>query len=271
MGSKTDTLDTWPGAWRGYFDHLRAAGRSPNTIRLHRHYYSELRALAPRPSSVTTADLTSWLGSRTWAPETRKSARSVVSGFYRWAVRAGVVTSSPAVDLPTVHVPAGLPDPAPESTVSRALLSSNARTGLMVRLAAHCGLRAAEIAKVRGVDLTGDLLRVTGKGGKTREVPVYDVVLLDALTATDGPLFPNRVTGRPLTSGTVSRLLSRELGRWTGHKLRHRYGTAAYAGSGDLLAVMMLLGHSRPETTRRYVRVPDKAVRAAALAAQSVA
>lgn len=155
--------------------------------------------------------------------------------------------------------------------MKRALLTSDTRTGLMVRLAAFCGLRAAEITRVRGEHFDGDVLRVYGKGGKVRTVPVLDPVLAAALAAEDGPLVVSHTTGGPLTPGTVSRLLSAELGRWTGHKLRHRYGTRAYAGSTDLLAVMTLLGHSRPETTQRYVAVPDRAVRTAAAAAQLAA
>jgi integrase len=70
----------------------------------------------------------------------------------------------------------------------------------------------------------------------------------------------------------VSKLLSRALPPgWTGHTLRHRLATAAYGGTRDLLAVSALLGHSRPETTQRYVRLPDDAIRAAVAAAVLVA
>jgi integrase/recombinase XerC len=45
--------------------------------------------------------------------------------------------------------------------------------------------------------------------------------------------------------------------------LRHRFATVCYAGERDLLAVQTLLGHSKPETTRQYVLIPDKSLRAA--------
>lgn len=54
---------------------------------------------------------------------------------------------------------------------------------------------------------------------------------------------------------------------WTTHTLRHRFATVSYAGTRDLLAVQELLGHSRPETTRGYVQLPQDALRAAVAAA----
>lgn len=72
---------------------MAAAGRSANTIRLHRHYYDQLSTLATTPASVTTDQLAHWLGrNRHWKPETRKSAQGVARSFYRWATRAGIVT-----------------------------------------------------------------------------------------------------------------------------------------------------------------------------------
>jgi integrase/recombinase XerC len=50
---------------------------------------------------------------------------------------------------------------------------------------------------------------------------------------------------------------------WTTHTLRHRFATAAYAVDRDLFAVQQLMGHQRPETTSRYVAVPDGALAAA--------
>lgn len=67
---------------------------------------------------------------------------------------------------------------------------------------------------------------------------------------------------------TVGAVLKRLLGdQWTGHTLRHRFATAAYAGTRDLRAVQELLGHASPVTTQRYVAISDDALRAAAMAA----
>lgn len=265
-----DLPATWTAAVAAYATTMAAAGRSAGTIRLHRHYLRRLQALHPAgPWSVTLTVLETFLATPGWAAETRKSARSTVRAFYRWAYGRGHVTADPSEQLPAVTVPAGVPRPTPEHLV-RVLVARDDRLGLMAMLAAYAGLRAAEIAQVRGSDLVGDELTVTGKGGKVRAVPVLHPELAAALVAVGSAwAFPNGRGGH-LSPGHVSRLMSAAMpAGWTAHTLRHRCGTRAYAGTRDLLAVGALLGHSRPETTQRYVKMPDDAVRAAVAAALS--
>lgn len=258
----------WAAALVMYAKAMRAAGRSPGTIRLHRHYLARLREVHPgSPMTVTTAELQDFLSADHWAPETRKSARGVFRSFYRWAYSAELVDADPAARLAPVKVPAGRPRPTPEHVVRQLLRHHDHRIGLMAMLAAYGGLRCAEIAQVHSSHLIGDELTVKGKGGKVRVIPILDPQLLGRLQLLDGWAFPNGYGGH-LTPGHVSRLLSRELPEgWTAHTLRHRCGTVAYAATRDLLAVGALLGHSRPETTQRYVLMPDDAIRAAARAA----
>ena len=122
-------------------------------------------------------------------------------------------------------------------------------------------MRCAEIAQVAGADLVDGVLRVRGKGGKVRRVPVTNPELLAALERSGGAwLFPNGLGGH-LSAGRVSRLLSDALPEgWTAHTLRHRMATRGYAATRDLLAVGRVLGHSRPETTQRYVLLPEDAL-----------
>lgn len=258
---------TWITARRDYVTALRAAGRSTGTIRLHRHYLDLLERTVRDPYHATADQLVRVLAHDQWSPETRKSCRSVLASFYRWAHGSGRMDRDPAAHLPTVRVPAGKARPTPELVFRRALSYADRRGGLMLRAAALCGLRACEVATIHTGALEGDMLRVTGKGGRVRLVPVLDDVLREAITRADPWLFPGRIDGH-LSPAYVSRLLGELLpDGWTGHTLRHRYGTRAYAGTRDLLAVGELLGHARPETTRRYVELPGDAVRAAALAA----
>lgn len=260
-------MSTWTDAERHYVIALRAAGRGAGTIRLHRHYLDQARRVIRCPWRARPDDLLEVLARPGWSAETRKSCRSVLASFYRWAHGSGRMDHNPAADLPTVRVPAGRARPTPEAVYLRAVGLAGPRERLMLKLAALCGLRACEIAQVHRRHLEDDMLRVVGKGGRVRLVPVLDAELLAAIRWAEGWLFPGRIEGH-LSPGTVSRLLGEALPEgWTGHTLRHRYGTRAYAGTRDLLAVGELLGHARPETTRRYVQLPDDAVRAAALAA----
>lgn len=262
-------MNDWTAARRDYRVALIAAGRSPGTIRLHMHYLDELERSCSSPWRATHDDLVRVLARPGWSPETRKSCRSVLASFYRWAHGSRRLAQNPAEGLPSVSVPAGRARPTPEQVVARALELAGPRERLMVKAARQCGLRACEVATIHSRALEGDMLRVTGKGGRVRLVPVLDDELRAAIRAANGWLFPGRIDGH-LSPAYVSRLLGQALAEtWTGHTLRHAYGTAAYRGSRDLLAVGELLGHARPETTKRYVLMPDDAMRAAALAAQA--
>ena len=261
-------IDTdWLTLTSAYLDTLRAAHRSPGTLRLHRHYLRHLAGFVRHPTRATPPQLVRALAVESWSAETRKSARSVTVSFYRWATAAGHIETDPSAALPKVSVPPGVPRPAPERVLAVALSGAHPRERLMLLLAAHAGLRCAEIATVHRADWTAGLLYIHGKGGKTRVIPVEHPELVAALDSATGWLFGGNTAGH-LSPATVSALLVDALpDGWTGHTLRHRFATLAYDGTRDLLAVGRALGHSRPETTQRYVLLPPDALLAVVRAA----
>lgn len=266
-------MDGWQAAVEDHLMHLGAGGATKGTLRLRRHWLTTLaRQMDGRgPWDVSTDDLARFLSAPHWMPETRKSARSAIRGFYSWAVDSERAAADPSRRLPSVRIPTSVPKPAPEDVVRLALAAAGPRERLMVLLAATAGLRISEVASVHTANLTarpdGVWLRVKGKGGKTRRVPLSPP-LSDALTAApDGWLFPGGDDGH-LTAGHVGQLLKRLLGRgYSAHTLRHRFATVAYAADRDVFAVQQLLGHSRPETTMRYTALPDGSLRSGASAA----
>lgn len=250
---------------------LRAAGRSPATITLYRHYlYQAGERLGGLPWDVRPAQLEHLLGSVEWGPAARKSLRTALGGFYRWAHLRELIERDPTRTLPTVRVPRGRPRPTPEGIFIDALKRADPRILLMLELGGLAGLRACEIAVVHTDDLYDDVLLVHGKGAKDRRVPLPAGDLVAAIEDARGWLFPNVQRGGHLTPNHVSKLLSKHLpDHWTGHTLRHRFGTRALAGSRDLLAVSTLLGHASTDTTLIYCQLPEDhlrdAVRAAAV------
>ncbi|MCF8605174.1 tyrosine-type recombinase/integrase [Gordonia sp. HY442] len=141
----------------------------------------------------------------------------------------------------------------------------------MVSLAAFAGLRRGEIATTRGDQLADDydgpVLRVLGKGGRTRLVPLDAGIAAQIAARGQGWTFPGQIDGH-LSPAHVGKIVSRLMpGDWTAHTLRHRFASAAYSDARDIRAVQELLGHASVRTTQIYTAVPDGARRAAVAAA----
>ena len=133
-----------------------------------------------------------------------------------------------------------------------------------------CGLRISEALSITPADLkTGDILRVRGKGGKERLVPMLPVVIKrieDYLNACpyhvheDEALFLG-VRGGRLNPRIVQRLTERLRdglhlpGNVTPHALRHSFATHLLAEGTDLRSIQELLGHASLSTTQRYTEV----------------
>lgn len=253
---------------------LRAVGRPDTTIGLRTYHVRRVMTeVVTDPWSLTTQQLVEWLAEKSWAPETRRSYRASLRAFYNWAQLTGRRIDNPAGLIPSIKLPRGVPRPTPERVYLDALLEADDRTRLMIQLAAMCGLRRGEIARLHSRDVLPDLvgysLRVFGKGGHERMVPLPADLARTLLAQPGGYLFPTRAPGHVhLTPAHVGVLVSRVLPEgWTCHTLRHRCATVAYASTRDLRAVQELLGHAKPETTARYTQVPVDAIRAAVAAA----
>lgn len=135
----------------------------------------------------------------------------------------------------------------------------------MLRLSAEAGLRRGEVAQVHTRDLVEDLdgwsLRVHGKGGRERVVPLPAALAVELRRLPAGWAFPGDCGGHlsPRWVGTVvARLLP---AGYTMHTLRHRFATRAHDVDGDLCVVQELLGHANINTTRAYVAVDRRKLR----------
>lgn len=272
MANQLIEPESWTQPIREYDEWLRAAGR-PRSTRYQRSY--RLRALAVAlggdPWSVTLEQLLEYQSNEDWGAHYRRSVRSAVRAFYDWAVATERIERSPARLLPVVAVDAGKPRPVDELTYARALHTSDRRIYIMLLLGGRAGLRCCEIAQVHRDDVEGApgrrVLRVLGKGGRVRLVPIDDE-LAGLILAADGYVFEGNIAGH-LSPAHVSKLLSRHLPAGvTAHQLRHRFATRALRGAGgNLRVVQELLGHASIATTQIYTAVDSDELRTATLAA----
>ena len=259
----------WTDSLTAYTLWLMSAGAASGTIKIRTSYIRRLAVGRPNPWQIDQSELIGFMAHDGWAPETRKAARSAIRSFYRWAVIAGQVEHSPAEMLPSVKVAQGKPRPAPDSALSGALARATPNQVLMVMLAANAGLRRSEIAAVHTRDVEhshdGVSLRVRGKGGRVRVVPLMPLLVAALEVLPPGYVFPGKFHGH-LSPDWVGRQMSAILGPgWTAHTLRHRFASLAFATERDILAVKELLGHASVATTQIYTAVPDHALRNAVM------
>lgn len=268
-----DTLDAW--RLRGM-----AAGHSDRTIDARRQTIERL-ARECRPLVASQEDLIGWLAGLTCADgepvkrSTKATYRAQLRAFYSWLVESGRREDDPAVKLPAVGSGRGLPHPLTPVEVQAVIdACSDGRavwTRAYVTLAAFGGLRAHEIAKVRGEDFHGAELVVYGKGGVTSTVSNTPVLArLAATMPAQGYWFPTSSASGHVHRCSVSTAIQRAFKRAgvvaVPHSLRHHYCTQVLRQTnGDLRTTQRLARHASPSTTAIYTQVlDDTAYRAAA-------
>ena len=280
----------WENAAAGWVQWLTVAGRSKRTIRTRRGHVEALARLVQtrHPSEVTAGHLIAAMTGREYSLDHRKGMRVSLVQFFAWCVDHGIVTENPALGLPKVEESKPKPRPAPDWLWQDLMKTAGPRELLMVRLAGELGLRREEICKVHRDDVLWDgvgyALMVNGKGGKQRVLPIMDD-LAEQLQrgpgvwvppgSDNGFLFPSldrwgNIVAPHLSADRVGRLLSDLMPRgWSGHKLRHRFATKGFAGTQDLRAVQVALGHASVATTQRYVASTEAGVRSVVVAASA--
>ena len=211
------------------------------------------------PWELSSTQLVTFILSCGRAPATRKNCSDALRSLYRWGMQTQRTTTNPAENLTRIGVPRAVPNPTPSTSLKNALSGCKRRVDiLMILLATLAGLRRAEIAQLHTNDIRDGALRITGKGGHERMVPIHPVLAEVIQNLDPGFLFPSekKATGHMLADSIGQRLGDLLGPGWSGHSLRHRFATAAFEASLDILAVQQLLGHKNVNTTMGYTKVP---------------
>jgi integrase/recombinase XerD len=272
-----------------YLDNLwMERGLSENTLAAYRRdlsLYDEWLGEQTAESLLTagSSQIQSYLGLKLrQGASPRSSARflSAARSFYRWALREGHIVEDPTLRIESPKQGRPLPKSLSETDVERLLgapdleLALEFRDRTMLEMLYACGLRVSELVglQVEQVGLNQGIVRVLGKGGKERLVPMGEEAL-DWLTQyMRGPriellkgqssnvLFPSN-RSREMTRQTFwyrIKLYGERAGIQTHlspHTLRHAFATHLLNHGADLRVVQMLLGHSDLSTTQIYTHV----------------
>ncbi|MBL8275006.1 MAG: site-specific tyrosine recombinase XerD [Xanthomonadales bacterium] len=262
-------------------------GLSRNTLSAYRgdlaHFDDWLRRDASGLDRATREQVHRYLGERMRAGySARSNARllSCLRQYYRDAVREGRAAADPAALVEAPRLPRSLPKALTESEVEALLRAPDAgsaegvRDRTMLEIMYASGLRVSELVSLLpdSVNLRQGAVRVRGKGGKDRLVPVGDEAqhwleryLREARPALLGARVSTRLfvsrrgTGftRQSLWNTVRRLaVQAGIARGVSpHVLRHSFATHLLNHGADLRALQLLLGHASLSTTQIYTLV----------------
>jgi len=288
-------LPAWSGALELLDQDLRRRGAADGTRSLYRTDVEELGRWAARYDLAPEEIDYPWLrryaaqmAERGLAPRTVARKLAGLRACFRVLVEHGLMEANPADLLASPKASQRLPRALKPADVSSLLDRIPASTPLEQRdralfeLAYACGLRAEEIVDldVGSVDFDAEQVRVEGKGGKTRFVPVGEHALASvarylerargtlAVDTAEPALFLSK-TGRRLSTSDVRRRLRTWAQRTAAqgavhpHALRHSFATHLLEGGADLRAIQALLGHASISTTQVYTRVESARLRAA--------
>ena len=279
------------GVLTAWLDHLRVERAcSPHTLKAYagdiRHilhgvgYTSSAWAEAGALNELSEARLLEWLARarREQAGATLARRLAALRGYLRFACSLGALREDPTRHLPPSKQWERLPKAWSAEAVRRLLERTTPKSVLGLRDRAlletlyATGARAQEIVDlgIEDLRLEEQVVRLHGKGGKTRWVPCGASArswLTRWLEEGRQPMRPTHArvfvsrTGRPLDRHRVYRIIvarAREAGlvqQVSPHTLRHSFATHLVSGGADLRAVQELLGHASVQTTQVYTHV----------------
>ncbi len=294
-GDSPPPSGAWADALALFEADLARRGAAEKTRRAYAADLAQLAAWCERqgadPEAVTLRHLRRYvaaLSSRRPAATTTARKLASMRAFFRCLREHGRIAQNPAELLSAPKRPAHLPRVLKQDEVAELLDRIPASSALELRdralfeLAYACGLRAEELVSLpmSVVDFDAEQVRVEGKGGRTRFVPVGELALAAVgqylQRGRPALIHGNEETamflsksGRRLSTSDVRRRLHAWEGRLgvagsaSPHALRHTFATHLLDGGADLRTIQELLGHSSISTTQVYTRVESARLRRA--------
>ncbi|MBQ9137040.1 MAG: tyrosine-type recombinase/integrase [Alistipes sp.] len=233
-------------------------------------------------ASVEAQDISDWiiyrLDTAQLAPATMNREISSLRSFFKYMRRVGVITRDPLLRIGSLKAPKTLPVFVPHTRMEELLESvgeqshepdfQQQRDSIIISLLYGCGIRLAELLGIHLADISDGSVKIFGKGGKHRFVPLLPeleqrIERYIALCREQGIRFGDDLlivgaTGRPLSRSTVQRIVARQMseagvqGRKSPHVLRHTFATELLGEGADMREIQELMGHSSLSSTQHY-------------------
>lgn len=259
-------------------------GLSANSIGSYANDLGRLKSWAEKNGCklllLTRRDLREWLidlGTETLSENSKRRLVSSVRGFYKFLMFEGHIDKNPAEDIVSPQKGQYLPRFLNKAEIEQLLVAPDTSTeyGLrdraILELMYASGLRVSEAASLRtgDVDLDGGIVTTTGKGSKTRRVPVgasavewlrsYLVLRRKKEITGNDRLFTNSAGG-PIDRQTIYLAIVRYAEKCgfqgvSPHTLRHSFATHLIQNSADIRSVQQMLGHADISTTQIYTHI----------------
>lgn len=230
--------------------------------------------------TLSRTDLREWLidlGGGNLSENSKRRLISAVRGFYKFLMFDGHVTKNPAEDLVSPQKGFYLPRFLNRTEIESLLAApdTSTETGLRDRAILEvmyaCGLRVSEVANVRinDIDLDAGILTTTGKGNKTRRVPIgasavewvksylavrrkKENIEIDNLFVTPAG---SRINRQSIHASIAEYASKCGLEGVSPHTLRHSFATHLVQNNADIRSVQQMLGHADISTTQIYTHI----------------
>ena len=224
---------------------------------------------------------------RSYSMETIKRRLASIKSFFKYLYNFEKIKDNPARYVRMPKVVKSLPDFVPESKIKKLMEApiknpitnemDGKRDEAILEMLYATGLRLSEILSINicDIDINNQMVKVMGKGGKERIVPIGKVALnsvegyLEKLGKSvkkdfDDPLFINKKNNR-LPKRTLQRRIKKYLALTdiggSVHTLRHTFASHLIDRGADILTIKELLGHSSLSTTQRYTKLNPETIK----------
>lgn len=255
--------------FKAYEEWLRAEGASENTITARVRYARRCETDWGTDLACATGDLIrAQLAQQHLSRWSRTTYFNHLRSVYRWLHETGRIDGDPMDKMRRPRPPRDVPRPL--SAEEAALVNVHAQGVVRewIMLAMLAGLRAHEIARIRGEDVTETFIFVDGKGGQQAFIPTHaDLWALAQRKPRGGYWYPSYTTVGCIRGATVTERVTR-LFRSLGiegsiHRCRHSFGTNLVRAGTPLTVVQSLMRHASLNTTAAYIAVGEDERRAA--------